>query len=516
MNEIIINVNSEKTTINQNIYGSFIEHIGECIHNGIWTYDPVSVPLVSDQYPRIKKVRMDVLDALKNMNLPLLRAFGGCYADLYHWKDAIGPLNERKTVKNLHWGEKEFEEMEGVGPVIENQFGTDEFLALCEIINAEPYLNVNYGSGTPGEAADWVEYCNGTTNTPFGTLRAKNGREKPYNVKIWGIANEIYGFWEVGYEKDPENYAEKYLKFAKKMREKDPTLKLIACGYQNSSWNRSVLEHIGQDWVDYLSFHLYLPYIAGGREKPTHPDNEKCYHALMASSRLVEGQLNNAWKDITTVFGNQTHVRLAFDEWGLWYLNRDIIKTNFNLQDGIYTALILKLLQRTSGICPIANWAQLINCIGMIQTDPDGLILTPVYLAFKMISEHSFNNLIDAVLVQSPTFDSSKFGAIPKYKDVPYLESSSTIDDKGENLSILLLNKHISDSLTVNVEIKEFLPENKAKIFELTGDSPFEYNTTEYRDKITISERVIDNIEPNITINLEPHSLAILKLTKTE
>ena len=367
-------------------------------------------------------VRKDVLQAVKNAKITVLRAFGGCYSDLYHWKDAIGPRNSRKKVKNLHWGIIEGAEFEGIGPDIENQFGTDEFLVLCEEIGAQPYLNVNYGTGTPDEAANWVEYCNGSKNTEYGALRIKNGRNKPYNVEIWGIANEIYGFWEVGYEKLPENYAKKYLEFAKAMKEKDPTIKLVACGYENSKWNRAILKGIGEQWVDYLSIHRYFPYYAGITRKKNHPHDERCYHALMASTPMIENYINDTWKDIVAALGENTHVRIAFDEWGVWYLMKDVIKTNYNLQDGIWTVLVLMTFQKKSEICPMANWAQLINTIGTIQTDPDGLILTPVYLAFKLFVDHMLNNLVEDVKVDCLMYDSPKYGRIPKRNNVPYIE----------------------------------------------------------------------------------------------
>lgn len=377
-NSVVINAHSQKQNINSLIYGNFIEHIGECIHNGIWAYDSVNVPLVNDN-SKLTRIRKDVFDAVKALNLPILRAFGGCYSDVYHWKDAIGPLDKRKTVKNLHWGAGDFESIEGLGPIIENQFGTDEFLTFCEEIGAEPYLNVNYGSGTPEEAAKWVEYCNGSYKSKFGALRAKYGRTNPYNVKIWEIANEIYANWEMGYEKSPRDYAKRYLAFAKRMRENDPSIKLVAVGYDNSQWNQNVLKNIGENWVDFLSIHRYLPNTTGASARRKRRDNEKSYHALMASTPIIENLIEEVWTDITKALGGDTHVRIAFDEWGLWYLITDVIKTNYNLQDGLWTALILKSFQYKSDKCPIANWAHLINCLGTIQTDPDGLILTPVY-----------------------------------------------------------------------------------------------------------------------------------------
>ena len=517
-NRVIVNIDSKKIPINPMIYSNFIEHIGECIHNGLWAYDPVNVPLVDD-IPQLvglrgDGMRKDVLHAVRGLKLPALRAFGGCYSDVYHWKDAIGPRNSRKKVENIHWGQAEGLGIEGIGPDLENQFGTDEFLTFCEVIGSKPYLNVNYGTGTPEEAADWVEYCNGTVDTQYGALRFRNGREKPYNVKIWGIANEIYGFWEVGYEKNPEDYARKYLEFAKKMREKDPTIKLVACGYENPKWNRAVLKGIGEQWVDYLSIHRYFPYVAGIARKKNHPDNERCYHALMASTPLIENYINDTWKDIIAVFGENTHVRIAFDEWGVWYLMKDTVKTNYNLQDGIWTSLILMTFQNMSAMCPMANWAQLINTIGTIQTDPDGLVLTPIYLAFKLFRDHMNDNLLEDVQVECGTFDTVKFGRIPKMENVPYIDCNANVNDDSSRLSIMIINKHFTDKMKVNLGVKGFIPREKGAIVELSSESPFDYNTVENRDKIQIIEKDIENIKSKMTIELPAHSVTILKLAK--
>jgi alpha-N-arabinofuranosidase len=517
-NKIIVSVESKKKPINPMIYSNFIEHIGDCIHNGIWAYDPVNVPLIETIPSLIGEqgdgVRNDVFQAVKNLKPTVLRAFGGCYSDVYHWKDAIGPKSSRKKVKNKHWSVIEGQNIEGIGPEIENQFGTDEFLTFCEEIGAEPYLNVNYGTGKPEEAADWVEYCNGFVDTKYGSLRAQNGRKEPYNVKFWGIANEIYGFWEIGYEKNPEDYAKKYLKFAKKMREKDPTIKLVACGYENSKWNRIVLENIGKQWVDYISIHRYFPYLAGITRKKNHPHHERCYHALMASTPLIENYIDDTWKDIVNVFGKNTHVRIAFDEWGVWYLMKDVIKTNYNLQDGIWTALALMIFQKKSDICPMANWAQLINTIGTIQIDPDGIILTPVYLAFKLFKEHMECNFIEGVKVECETFNTVRFGRITKMENVPYIHCVANIDDNGKNLSIMMINKHFTDILKVALEINGFIPDEKGIKVELTSESPFDYNTIENRNKIQISKEEIKNLKPTMTIELNPYSVTILKLTK--
>ncbi|MBD3226756.1 MAG: hypothetical protein GF329_01090, partial [Candidatus Lokiarchaeota archaeon] len=309
-NKIVIDINSKKIPINPMIYSNFIEHLGECIHNGLWAYDEVNVPLVETLF--LDKIREDVLQAVKEIKPTVLRAFGGCYSDVYHWKDAIGPRDSRKTVKNKQWSGRWFMKIlpGNYGPKIKNQFGTDEFLHFCEAIEAQAYLNVNYSTGTPEEAADWVEYCNCDSKTEYGALRKKNGREKPYNVKYWGIANEIWGFQEVGREKNPKKYAKRYLTFAKAMREKDPEIKLVAVGWHKSKWNQIVLKEIGEDWVDFLSIHHYipLPVSLSTLIKREHPHNEKKYYSLLSADKTFEKIINNGWNDILTTLGAETHV----------------------------------------------------------------------------------------------------------------------------------------------------------------------------------------------------------------
>ncbi len=512
---IQIDVNSSKKPINQMIYGNFVEHLGQCINNGLWAYKPVNVPLV-DSNPRLLGMRQDVLQASKDLGISILRAFGGCYSDVYHWKDAIGPYINRKIVRNKAWGQGIKRVIVGLGPKIKNFFGTDEFLTFCEEIRAEPYLNVNYGTGTPEEAADWVEYCNGSEDTEYGLLRVKNGRKKPYNVKFWGIANEIYGWWEKGHEKYPENYADNYLKFAKAMREKDPSIKLIACGCQKEGWNQTLLKKLGEDWIDYLSIHKYLPGLRTSFLRSKHPHNNRLYYALIASPILFEDIISETWKDITTALGKETHVRIAFDEWGVWYLLTDVIRTNYNLLDGIWTALILMIFQKMSNHCPIANWAQLINCIGTFNSDPNGIVLTPVYLALKMFVDHSYNNIIEGVEVSCDVFNSEKYAHIPKFQNTPFIACNATVSDKSDNLAIILVNKHFIENRIAKLKINGFNPNDEGTIIELNSESTNDYNTKNNRDKIQLKDRRVHNFKQEIKIKLPAHSVTILKLKKSK
>ncbi len=516
-NMIVVDLNSPKRPINSMIYSNFIEQLGDCIHNGVWIDNPVdiNVPLNKDD-PFLFGIREDVLKAVKEMKVSVLRAFGGCYSDVYHWKDAIGPKAQRKIVKNKQWARFPMNLIKGLGPKINNQFGTDEFCHFCEAIGAEPYLNVNYSSGSPEEAASWVEYCNGSLNTEYGALRAKNGREKPYDVKFWGIANEIWGIQEIKHEKNPEDYAKRYLLFAKAMREKDPKIKLILVGWFKSYWNQTLLKLIGEEYIDFLSIHQYVPLpfleLLNARSKK-HKQKEWSYYSLMTSSRLIEQDIVNTWNDIETVLRKDTHVRISFDEWGVWYKLRDLINTNFNLQDGLCAADILLTFQRYSEVA-MANWAQLINCVGTIQTDKEGILLTPVYLAIKMLTNHSQNNIIEGVKVECNTFNAEKWGQIKETNHVPYLTCNVTINDKGDILSVIIINKHFTEKINAKLILNNFNPKEQGSLVELNSESPFDYNTKEERNKIQIKENQITTVNSTLNLELKPHSLSILKLSK--
>ena len=176
MSKIIVNTLDKKNKINRNIYGNFSEHLGRCIYNGVYVGE-------NSDIPNVNGMRTDVVEALKNIKLPVLRWPGGCFADEYHWKDGIGPKENRKKMINTHWG----------GVVEDNSFGTHEFLELCRQIGCEPYINGNVGSGTVQEMSEWMEYMTFDGVSPMAALRAENGHAEPWKVKYFGVGNESWG-----------------------------------------------------------------------------------------------------------------------------------------------------------------------------------------------------------------------------------------------------------------------------------------------------------------------------------
>ncbi len=242
MSTIAVDIRRRIDGINKNIYGGFIEHLGRCIYGGI--YEPGS-PL-SDE----KGFRKDVIEAIKRLNVTNLRWPGGNFVSGYHWMDGIGPKEKRPKKMELAWHTVET-----------NQFGTDEYIEFCRTINTEPHICINMGSGTMDEARDWVEYCNGKEDTYFANLRRQNGHPEPYDVKYWGLGNEISGHWQIG-AKSAEEYATMALEFAKVMKWTDGSIQLIACGScqqipAEMEWNRIVVQKL-IDIADYLSIHMYV------------------------------------------------------------------------------------------------------------------------------------------------------------------------------------------------------------------------------------------------------------------
>ena len=518
------------------IFGGFVEHVGECIHNGVWTYGDSELPFYN--HPVLERVRSDLLVALSLLRPSVIRWPGGCYADVYHWKDAIGPRYERRTVENkywMEWGKRLIHELsqipgkrfefegasafgEQIGYDVQNQFGTMEFVSFCEELNAIPYITVNYGTGTPQEAADWVEYCNSNPNTNYGGLRAMHGSPQPFDVPIWGIGNEIYLENEHGHEKDPGAYGQRYMEFAARMKEKDPGIKLVGCGWNKQDWNEGFLAELDEDSIDYLSIHQYLPFPPSLNElvQPEHPEEEKRYYAMMAAPFEIKKQLLKAWNSIVKRFGARPRTKVAFDEWGVWYTIHDLVKSNYNLQDGLFAALVLMLFQRLSDICAMGCWSTLVNSLGMIRTDPEGLVLTPVYHVFRMFKEHTYRNLVENILIETDQFNTEAFGQIGPISGSPYIEATATVSDDGNKVSLMMVNKHFSSPIDVDLSIKGFVFFRVGEVIELIGDSPFAYNTRENRDAVHVSEMAIDEVNAQMSISLKPHSVTILKLTKLD
>jgi alpha-N-arabinofuranosidase len=318
-----IKIDTERTIgdIDPMLYGNFIEHLGRCIEGGV--FDEKS-PL-SDA----NGFRRDVLDAARKLGVTLLRWPGGNFSSNYHWRDGIGPRDQRPPRLEMAWGTVE-----------SNRFGTHEFLQYAEMLGAEPYICANLGTGTWQEAQQWVEYCNSSRDTATTRLRKQNGRQEPWKVTYWGLGNEIDGPWQMGH-RSAEDYGKFALEAAKLMKWTDPNVKLIAAGSSNfgagsdwTGWNRTVLEYL-KSHADYISLHTYV-----GNPQNDYGDFVASSMDLASRIKTTEGIIDAA---LSGVRGRKIYI--AWDEWNVWYRTREgpnqgrrLLEERYNLEDALRTS----------------------------------------------------------------------------------------------------------------------------------------------------------------------------------
>jgi alpha-N-arabinofuranosidase len=454
----------------------------------------------------------------------LIRYPGGCFADGYHWKDGIGPRASRPRRLNRMW----FKLGPRLGPMEDNHFGTDEFLALCREVGAEPMLTVNVGSGTVSEAMDWVEYVNGPASFGMGAERARNGHPQPYGVKYWFVGNEIFGGYEIGHL-TPEKYARVFLDFAQGMRKVDPSIKLIACGNHyplntgsdfanqvtgGQGINRAVLEGAGME-ADYLSVHQYAPCFISLKNlllyQLLHLKRSKSrwiYYEVLGTYRQMESFLEKCIADVKAYSPHGRLVPLALDEWNLWfYFLSDLLNGSFSLRDGLWTATVLNLFHRHAPFVPITNIAQLVNCVGIISSDSNGTFLSPSALAFKLYTEKAGGGYLPCK-VDGPE--------IPHKSALPMLDVSATSDPG--RLALFLVNRSYDSPLGVRCSIRGMKPMGGARLTEMHHPNPVQYNSSTEPGAVRLASREIepvyltDGSGSAFEIFLKPHSLTCIEL----
>ena len=374
---IFVNANRSVGTINPNIYGQFSEHLGRCIYQGIY------VGQASD-IPNTNGMRNDVVSALKALHVPVLRWPGGCFADTYHWRDGIGPKENRKTIVNTNWG----------GVTEDNSFGTHEFMELCRQIGCEAYFSGNVGSGTVQEFSDWVEYCNMGGVSPMASLRRENGREAPFNVKYWGIGNEA---WGCGGSMRAEYYADLCRQYSTYLRNYSPEHKIfkIASGANVADyhWTKTVMERAGQA-VDAVSLHYYtVPHEDWQHKGSATEFTESEYYTTLHKTLQMEELVENHTRIIKQYQGDRK-VGLAVDEWGTWYdvepgTNPGFLYQQNTMRDALVAAINLNIFNNHCDTICMANIAQMVNVLqAMILTEGSKMVLTPTYHIFEMYKGH--------------------------------------------------------------------------------------------------------------------------------
>lgn len=376
-NQIVVHADRGTDKISKHIYGHFAEHLGRCIYGGFYVGES------NTKVPHTAGVRNDIVIALKNLNIPNLRWPGGCFADTYHWKDGIGPKDKRPTIVNRWWG----------NVTEDNSFGTHDFLNMCELLGADPYLSANVGSGTVQEVTEWVQYVNFDGVSPMSDLRTKNGRQKPWQVKFWGIGNEA---WGCGGNMTAEYYANIYRQYSTFMSGWSNTEKVfrIASGANSSDyhWTEVLMRDIPHNMLEGLALHHYSV-IDWSNKGPATGFSEEQYIKTMKQALKMD-ELITQHSAIMDKYDPKKKVALVVDEWGGWYdvepgTNPGFLFQQNTLRDAVLAGATLNIFHKHAARVRMANLAQTVNVLqAVILTNEEKMLLTPTYHVLEMYKVH--------------------------------------------------------------------------------------------------------------------------------
>jgi len=425
--------------VNRNVYGHFAEHLGRGIYEGIWVGP-------SSPIPNTRGIRNDVLAALKQLNIPVLRWPGGCFADEYHWKDGIGPREKRPSMINTHWG----------GVVEDNSFGTHEFMDLVEQLDTSAYVTGNVGSGTPQEMMEWVEYLTSDAVSPMANLRRQNGREQPWRVPYFGLGNEP---WGCGGNMRPEYYADEYRKYNTFIKNYDRAKPIyrIAGGANdfNYAWTEVLMERVGRR-MNAASLHYYtLPTGNWNRKgSATQFGEDQWFSTLSRTLRMDELITKHA--AIMDKTDPEKRIGLAVDEWGTWYDVEPGTEPGFlyqqsTMRDALVAALNFHIFHRHADRVVMSNIAQTINVLqAMILTDKEKMLRTPTYWVFEMFKVHQGGTTLPVEL-QSPDY---VFGS----ERIPAVSASATRSADGKTVHLSLANTTPGRAIPLTVTLAGLAP----------------------------------------------------------
>jgi len=454
---LVVDGSSPGATINRHIYGHFSEHLGRCIYDGYWV-DP-SMPV-----PKDDRIRLDIVDALKRIKVPNLRWPGGCFADEYHWMDGIGPRVQRPTMINTNWG----------NVTEDNSFGTHEFLKLCELVGAEPFIVGNLGSGSVQEMSQWVEYLNYDGISPMTNLRKENGRDKPWGVAYFGVGNEN---WGCGGNMTPEYYVTQYKQYSTFLKNYPGTnLRKIATGANsaNYQWTDVVMQGLagtgrrGGMWGIDLHYYTRPPRGGSGQgqqgaqvqsQGSATNFTEATYFTTMRNALRMD-ELIRGHDSVMTKYDPQKRVALVVGEWGIWTdpepgTNPRFLYQQNSLRDAIIAGTHLNIFNNHADRVQMAQLAQTINVLqAVILTEGSKMILTPTYHVFDMYKVHHDAKLLP-VKFTSPDY-------VLDGQSLPALNISASQDAQGV-VHITLVNIDPNKSVTVSTTL------NQVKWSSVTG-----------------------------------------------
>lgn len=485
---ITANKNNIIDKIDRRIYGSFVEHLGRAVYNGI--YEP-SHPLADDM-----GFRGDVIEMTRELNVPVVRYPGGNFVSGYNWEDGIGDRSKRPQKLDLAWFTVET-----------NQVGIDEFQEWAKRANTDVMMAVNLGTRGPDEARNLIEYCNGETNTYFANLRRQNGFEKPFGIKLWCLGNEMDGWWQICH-KTAEEYGRAATEAAKVLKWVDPTIELVACGSSShdmptfGAWERTVLDHT-YDYVDYLSLHCY--YGNGAKDTPNFLARAEDMDRFIKETAAI-------CDEIKAKKNSDKTVNLSFDEWNVWYRTKDeekemerwqyaphLLEERFNFEDALLVGCMLNTLLNNCDRVKIGCLAQLVNVIAPIMTENNGNAWKQtIYYPYMYASKYG-NGVTLKSEVESPGYKSSEGW------DVPYLHTSVVYNKEKDELVVFAVNRSLNDSMELDLDLIGFDGYSLSEHIELYADGIDAENNRDAENVFPINREINSS-----GITLKKHSWNML------
>lgn len=485
--KVHVRADEDMGEVNPYIYGQYFEHLGNCIY-----------PSVSDEHSSLADssgIRLDVVEVARELAVPVIRWPGGCFVDLYDWKDGVGPRSERPTRVNWHWGGLE-----------SNQFGTDEFLAWCRNVGAEPYVNVNLGTGTLQDALRWLDYCNGDGATSDSKNRIENGYREAHGVKLWGIGNETWGEWEAG-QLSADEYAHKLANWAQFFKKYDPSLQLLGVGSSHggdTNWDQAVVRKAGK-FLDYLTFHLYACSV--DRESGDE------FYPIVFSPVTFEKRLLAMAESIKLAAASSSFmkpVRISMDEWNIRHCEPDpenpgeyVLNRNSprNLQDALFAAGIFHTMIRLSPMVEMANYVFLVNGNGVISVVEDKIVRTTLFYVFKQYRAWMTGQSVrvevsgPSMLTPPPLLNWPRYTdyikAVHEPKEAAFADVVAVRKENGD-VNIAIVNRHRYQTARMQLTLPEgCIPRTT---WQMTHTDMYATNTVENPTNITPSESEVTDV----------------------
>lgn len=428
--------------VDQKIFGSFIEHLGRCVYNGI--YEPEHRE--ADEFG----FRKDVTALVRELNIPIIRYPGGNFVSGYRWEDGVGPIEQRPKRLDLAWRTLET-----------NAVGVNEFTAWCKRVGTQPMLAVNLGARGMQSALDLLEYCNHPAGTYWSDLRIQHGYREPHKIKTWCLGNEMDGPWQIGH-KTPKEYGRIAVETARAMKIIDPDIQLVSCGSSSSfmdtfpAWEEETLTHT-YDLVDFVSLHQYFDNLDNDTANflARSLETDHFIKSVVAVCDYVKAKKRGK-KDIM----------LSFDEWNIWYHSKKhddhemenrpwqvapkLLEDIYTFEDALVVGCMLITFLKHADRLKMACMAQLVNVIAPIMTAVGGDICRQTtFYPFLHASRYGRGTAL-LPLVASPKYDSKD------YTDVPYLETVAIMNEEAEEITLFAVNRDLVESMVVNCSLRGF------------------------------------------------------------